>query len=370
MSYTPNSPNAYDKGLIPTKVRAQYFQEILLASPLSMFMGSSPTSMIQVVNQENGNGPTSTFSLLRELDYKNPIKGYEQISGKGQNLKFYTDTINIEKLAWADKLNGIQLTKLYTPINVFDALKPSLQLVHKQALTFEILRAATTDNYPVVANGPVDNRVVYSGAAYNANMDTAITAMNAGPKYDENGVSVDGIMELRDIARNGGKASYRQEKRITPYQMETKRGFPAPRYVYMMDPPSYRKLAKDPQFAAQFNRGVIESSDQPSILNGGYYRGRIDDVYLYEVPELGDFRFKTADSSVTASWNLFCGAQAFGVIFRGAPWFTTEYTNHDTVVEMAVHEMRGQKALKFPSYQDEAVNIENGIIHHFARINA
>lgn len=370
MSYNPNLPNAYDKGQIPTKVRAQYFQEILLASPLSMFMGSSPTSMIQVVNQENGTGPSSTFSLLRELDYKNPIKGYDQISGKGQQLKFYVDTINIEKFAWADKLNGIQLTKLYTPINVFDQLKPSLQLVHKQALTFDILKSATIENYPVVANGPVDNRVVYSGVAYNANMDTAITAMNTGPAYNQNGVSVDGIMELRDIARNGGKTSYRQEKRISPYRMETKKGFPAPHYIYLMDPPTYRQLAKDPQVSSQFNRGVIESPDQPSILNGGYYRGRLDDVYLYEVPELGDFRFTTADASVIASWNLFCGAQAFGVIFRGAPWMTTEYTNHDTVVEMAIHELRGQKALKFPSYQNEAVNIENGIIHHFARINA
>lgn len=370
MSYVPNLPNAYDKGQIPVKVRAQYFQEILLMSPLSMFMGSSPTSMIQVINQENGEGPTSTFSLFRELDYKNPIMDYDQISGKGQQLKFYVDTINIRKYAFADKINGVQLSALYTPIKVFDQLKPALQLAHKQHLTYSVLKAATTDNYPDVTAGPVDNRVVYAGAAYNANMDTAITAMNTGPAYNQNGVSVDGIMALRDIARNGGKAAYRQEKRISPYQMETKKGFPAPRYIYLMDPPSYRQLAKDPQFSSQFNRGVIESPDQPSILNGGYYRGRIDDVYLYEVPELGDFRFTTADASVTASWNLFCGAQAFGVIFRGAPWMTTEYSNHDTVAETAIHELRGQKAIKFPSYQNEAVNIENGIIHHFARINA
>jgi hypothetical protein len=35
---------------------------------------------------------------------------------------------------------------------------------------------------------------------------------------------------------------------------------------------------------------------------------------------------------------------------------------------MAMLEFRGEKAIKFPSFQNEAVSIENGIIHHIVRL--
>ena len=101
---------------------------------------------------------------------------------------------------------------------------------------------------------------------------------------------------------------------------------------------------------------------------GSFYKGQIDNILLYEVPELGKFQKKSTNGAKTASWNLFCGAQAFGLVWHKEPWFTQEFTNHNTIVEMAINEMRGQKSLMFPSYRDESVLVENGIIHHIVQI--
>lgn len=365
MSFNPATPNAYDTGLIPLEVRAKYFEEILLLSPLSMFMGDSPESVIQVLYKKDGTGPTSTFSFSREIDYKNPIYGYDQISGKGQNLKFYDDTITVTKQAIPDVLKGIQITQLNTPIDVYNAMKPRLQTAHKRNLVYSMLKSATFDAYPNLGVGPLTQRVLYGNTdVYNASINGAVAAMS-GATYNASGLSVKGIRKLRDMAILGGN-TFEYDKRISPYMLKSREGFASPFYVYFMDTPSYVSLTNDPDFKGFFSRGTIEMPNQPSSLMGSFFKGQIDNVLLYEVPELGNFQ--VTSSSKTASWNLFCGAQAFGLVWHKEPWFTQEFSNHNTIVEMAIHEMRGQKSIMFPSFQDETKLVENGIIHNLVQI--
>lgn len=367
MAYTPVTPNAYDQGLIPYEVRAQYFEEVLLLSPLSMFMGDSIESVIQVVYKKEGTGPTTTFSLRREIDYTNPIFGYDQISGKGQNLKFYEDTISVRYQAIPDKLAGIQIVQLNTPIDIYNTLKPSLQRAHQRNLVWALLKSAIDDAYPDLTAGPQTQRILIgSGAGYNGNLQTSLDAL-ANPTYDSTGLSVAGLRKLRDMAILGGP-SFEYDKRISPYMLKTREGFASPFYVYFMDTLSYKSLQGDPDFKGFFNRGTIETPNQPSSIMGSFYKGQIDNILLYEVPELGKFQKKSTNGAKTASWNLFCGAQAFGLVWHKEPWFTQEFTNHNTIVEMAINEMRGQKSLMFPSYRDESVLVENGIIHHIVQI--
>jgi hypothetical protein len=364
MAYTPVTPNAYDTSLIPQEVRNQYFEEILLLSPLSMFMGDSPESVIQVIYKKDGTGPTTTFAFSREIDYKNPIFGYDQISGRGQNLKFYEDTISVVKQAIPDILKGIQITQLNTPIDVYNAMKPRLQTAHKRNLVYSLLRSATVDAYPNLGVGPVANRVLYGNSdAYNASITAAVAAMS-GVLPTQSGLSVKGIRKLRDMAILGGN-TFEADKRISPYMLKTREGFASPFYVYFMDTPSYQSLTKDDDFKGFFNRGTIEMPNQPSGLMGSFFKGQIDNVLLYEVPELGNFQ---VTSTNTASWNMLCGAQAFGLVWHKEPWFTQEFSNHNTIVEMAIHEMRGQKSIMFPSFQNESVLVENGIIHNLVQI--
>ena len=371
MAYTAASPNAYDTSLIPVEVRAQYFEEVLLQSPLSMFMGDSPESVIQVIYKKDGTGPTSTFSFSRELDYKNVIYDYDQITGKGQNLKFYEDTITVRQQAIADVIKGIQLVQLNTPIDVYNAMKPKLQTAHKRNITYSLLKSATFDSYgPAYTAGPITDRVQYgTGGAYDASMITAADNLG-GNTYANGGLSVQGIKNLRDMAINGGN-SFEIDKRISPYMLKSREGFPSPFYVYFMSTDSYRSLEGDPDWKGFYNRGTIESPNQPSGLMGSFYKGQIGNILVYEVPELGNFKLGTAQGFARDNaWNLFCGAQAFGMIWHKEPWFAQEYSNMNTIVEMAMIEHRGQKAIKFPSFQNEATPIENGIIHHIVRLGA
>ena len=381
MAYTAATPNAYDTNLIPVEVRAQYFEEVLLQSPLSMFMGSTPESVIQVVYKKNGTGQTTTFSFSRELDYKTEIFDYDQITGRGQDLKFYEDTITVRQRSGTDKIQGIQLVQLNTPIDIYNALKPKLLTRHKRNITYSLLKSATFDSYSPFTAGPVTDRILYgTQTAYNANMITAagtIPAMNfavGGYPNVTGGLTVAGIKQLRDMAIQGGQ-SFEVDKRISPFMLKTREGFPYPMYVYFMSTASYKSLEADPDWKGFYNRGIIEMPNQPSSLVGSFFRGQIDGVLIYEVPELGNFKLGTAQGfdgggghTASFAWNLFCGAQAFGLVWHKEPWFEQEFSNMKTIVQMAMLEFRGEKSIMFPSFQNEAVPIENGIIHHIVRL--
>lgn len=368
MAYTPAVPNAYADSQIPVEIRAKFFKEVLLETNLSPFMGADEESIIQVVRKPNGTGPTETFNFSREIDYKNPIKGYDQITGKGQQLKFYSDTLSVEFQALPVSLRGVQIVNMNTPLPVFDQMRPKLMTASKRNLVYSVLGAATYLNYPDLTVGPVAERVLYgSGDAYNASITGAVQAMT-GVAYNQSGASVAGIKKMRNIAVTGG-LTFQAEKRISPYMLKTKENTPSPFYVYFMDTESFAALEADPLWNAQYQRGVIEMANQPSLFNGAYFKGQIGNILIYEMPELGDFRVTSANNNV-AAWNLFCGAQALGVVWHKEQWFGEEWTNMRTVVDMAVMEMRGIKAIKFPSFKanNEAVVIENGIIHNFVQI--
>ena len=370
MPYVPNLPNAYDKSLIPVSIRNSFFEETLLTNTFSGFMGTSSNDMIQVRDESGSLGPTSTFTLSREIDYKKFVTDYDQISGKGQQLKFYEDHVTVNLQAASDVLKGIQLTRTMTPIDIYNQLKPKLMTSHKRNLVYSLLNAATFGSYDPAGNVlPILNRCAVAGPngslmPLQATLNQTVAAQNTDATAAGNGLSVAHIEAIRDLAIRGG-SSFEQEKRITPVELSTRDGFPAPTYVYLMDTPSYKSLRADPAWNQYFYRGMIENSYQPSRLSGSFVRGKINDVLIYEVPELGNFQITSG--AVTSSWNLFCGAQAFGLVWREKPWFNEERTNHGTVSEMALLEIRGQKSLKFPSYQNEANLAENGIIHSIVR---
>jgi hypothetical protein len=366
MAFNASAPNFYDTNLIPWEVRSQYFEEVLLHNNLSAFMGTGDKSLIQIVDKNNGTGKTTTFAFRRKLDYKQVLYDYDQFSGQGQGLKFYEDDVQVRLQVITDGLQGKQLVQLETPIDVYGALKDSLYEAHVLNLTYSLFNSATFGLYPDLANqGPVANRVIYSGAGHQANINAGVAGMNTGTGAAQNGASVALIRKARNIAVKGG-ATYEVEKRISPFRLEMSNGAPVPTYVVFADTDFCESLASDPAFSAYWQRGIIESPNQPSGLNGAFYKGMIDNVLIYEVPELG--LFQVTSGGFRASWALFCGAQAFGLCWHMKPWFAQELTNMGTTVQMAVLEMRGQKPIMFPSFADETTVIQHGIINLFARM--
>lgn len=370
MAYEPAVPNAYDLGQVPYSVSKKYFEEVLLNSPLNVFMGMGPDSLINVQHVNRGEGETVVYSFGREIDYKNPIYDYDQIEGSAQKLKFYKDVVQIRKQAFNVGLQGIQFTELRTPIPVYEALKPRLMTAHNKNLNYDVVRAFTSNLYPDrAATRPDPYRGHFAGVAvYPGNINDGVAAMNTGTAYDQNGISVEKIMAMRDMAVTGsdGIATYETEKKINPYNLMKRNGWPEPVYVYLMDTKTYRSLYRDPDWNAYLARGMIESSDQPTGLKNAFYKGRIGDVLIYEVPELAEHRITSG--GFTASWNLFCGANALGLVWGREPWLYQKEMNMGTEIEMALHEIRGQKALVYPSFRNEGTSIENGFIHSFVRI--
>lgn len=371
MAYNPLLPTGLDQALIPYEVRAEYFREVLTTTNLSRWMGKTPLNIIQIDNKEMGSGSTLAIPFSPEIDYKNPIKGnFAQVSGKGQTLKFYEDTVSVTFQSFADKLPGLQFMQLDTPVKIYDALKPKLVTAHTRNIVFDLLRSATIGAYPNFTNsGPTINRVIYGSQPYPGDgfIQTGINSMTAGSAYNQDGLSVEKIRKLRDYAIQGG-ATYEAEKRISPTSLTTHEGAWVATYVYLMDTISYRSLANDPAWAGYFTRGTIESTNQPSGLSGAYYKGMIDNVMIYECPELANFQQNATGDATRVSWNMLIGAQAWFLLWGKEPWFDMEYSNMRNNVEMAMMEIRGQKALMFPSFSNPNVLVENGIIHHFVEI--
>lgn len=367
MTYTPALPNAFDQALIPFDVRQRYFEEYLGLTPLTVFMGTSASDAIQVFEMQNGDGLSYRVSFRRDLNYEDPVIGLNQAEGAEQQVKIYEDEISLQLQRFIDMLMGIPWVKQATPLDIFESLRPLLLNAQRRNLIKSLLDSATRGLYNPAngGNGPRIDRVLYAGADYNASIYTACDAM-AGATYDANGLSVAHLRKLKSMAITGGSA-FERESRIKPIELKTKRGFPEELYVYLMDTDSYVSLSKDPAWKDFVYRGVIQGNDQPEGLSGARYRGMVEGIMVYECPELSRYRVSTSGNKV-AAWNLFLGAQAFGLCWGKRPWFEMENRDFNLNAAMAVCEIRGQKALMFPSFQDETQLVERGIIHSFAQI--
>lgn len=371
MAYDPFLPTGVDKLLIPKEVRGPYFEEVLTTTNLSQWMGKNPTSIIQIDKKEMGTGSTLSVPFSSEIDYENPIMGdFAQLSGKGETLKFYSDTVTVQSQALVDKMVGVRFMQLDTPIKAFEALRPRLLIAHRRNIVSSLLKSATTGAYPnFAASGPTVNRVIYGSKAYPGNgfIQTGIDSMVSGGAYNQDGLSVDGIRKLRDYAIQGG-ATFEADKRIAPTDLQTHEGGWVATYLYFMDTTSYRALNADPKWAQFYYRGVVENPYQPSGISGAFFKGMIDNVMIYEVPELGKLQQKSTDLAITVSWNMLVGAQAWFLLWGKPPEFEVEWSNMKNNIEMALMEIRGQKSLMLPSKSNPAVLVENGIIHHFVSV--
>lgn len=359
--------------LIPKEIRSKYFEEYIATTPLSIFMGDSPSNIIQTLDMPKGSGLTLTVALSGELDYTKPVIGFDQLSGNEQTLKANGDTITANLIRFADVLPGIQLQAQASPIDFYNMLKNKLQRANQKYLIKSIFDTACGSIalgglYNVATSTPSIDRGAYAGITnpgqYPANINDGVGAM-AGADYEHNGLSVEHLRLLKTMATQGGIV-FERENKITPYELRTRKGFPEETYVYLMDPASYNSLVKDPVWNTYFSNGSLRSADQPSGIMGSRFRGMAEGILVYECPELAQYRV-TSNGKI-ASWNLFCGGQAFGLAWAERPWFEMDKRDYGVIAAMAVSEIRGQKTWAFPGKQNPNVLIERGLIHSFTQI--
>ena len=369
---------SFDQDLINAKIKEEYYSEYVSTTPLSGFMGGQPSDVIQTFDMKSGQGLSYRLSLKKDMDYENPIFDFDQAAGSEQQITIFEDEIKLGKRRFANILDGEDLVKAATPLDIYGCLRPSLISVNKRNLVKSIFDAAcapsTREKDPGLynsaenGNGPRADRVIYAGNGgegdYQDSIFEGVGEMGAAT-YEESGMSVAHIRKLKSLATNGG-VNFEAEAKIMPYELRSRNGFAEERYVLFLNPNSYASLVSDPDWKNFMYRGTIQNNDQPEGLSGSRYRGMIEGVLIYECPEL--IRYQVSSGLKNAAWNLFAGAQAFGLCFAQRPWFSIEHRDFGSIVAMAVTEIRGQKVITFPSFQNPLVRVERGLIHSFTRV--
>lgn len=386
--YIPASPNKFDAKLIPVEIEDQYFSEYIGLSPLSKFFGysnakgDSPGSVIIVSEMMAGHGDRKRVSFKRSIGFENPKKGYDQLRGSEKQVVTVEDEVLIEQLRDAVILYGVDFVKQITPIDVFNQQKPSLLEANQRLLIKNVLDVATRGDanlpgpyYNVDETKPSYDRIIVAGyapnrATYNglAGLTTALNNFGAAT-YNASGLSINMIRQLKSYAVNGGALDeLNPEPKLRPTGLKTKEGFPEEKYVMFIDPMAYTSLANDPDWKQFAFQGMVRAATQAEFISGARFRGEVEGVMIYEFPELGNYRTVSQDEDKMAAWNLFMGAQAFSLVWGSRIKFNTEWIDYNQNFGLAYSEIRGQKALMFPSDQVAGTQVEHGIIHAFTRI--
>ena len=379
MAYNPELPNSYDQGLIPEDVRNDYFEEYLSLTPIQSFMGESEYSSIQLFEIAKGGGKVIHIPLRRELDHTKFIKGYAKLSGAEQRPVFYEDKFGIDIKRLPVGVDSTKWTAQITPVKVFESMRPLLLNASKKDLVESVLATACGTpvqggTYDPAASIPSYDRALFAGLApargdWYGNINTGVAAMNTGIEYNENGLSVDFIRKLKTYCVNGGADDIVDPEAVIPPAKALKdyMNFPEEYYFLLCDTGSIVSLNHDPQWKDYAYRGVIESSDQPSFIKGGRYRGMVEGVMVFECKELNKFR--KISGGFTAAHNIMMGGQAFAVGWgHDRTWFKMEERDFGNDVAMAICEMRGEHLIRFPSFIDQNNTVERGLIHAFTRI--
>lgn len=203
-----------------------------------------------------------------------------------------------------------------------------------------------------------------------------VLAIGTMSSLKDDTLTVDHIFKLADLAGKGSRTNVaNKEHPIRPYKVGNNRmGYPNNKYILLTSSDAYFNLSKDPAWASQMSRGVVEQEEQPSILFGSNYKGTVHGVMVVTVPEFSNYVFDNG-AGMTCAYSCLLGSAAIGLGIGQLPHFATETWDYEMYNGFAHVEISGAKVLKFPSKGDlskKGVNelrVENGMIHSFVRLD-
>ena len=404
--------NTFQTQLFEKNVLIPYLQDYRNVTNFARFMGGSD-AVIYNKMESKGDGDRIIFPLRQTFDPVVSI-GNEQLEGNENELTYVSDMVDVGRIRYATLLTDIQLMNLQTKFQLESDVKADLlaqadslntkRILQSFALAFDggaagvvpslnqqfsyadLKARILASRLDVAAGGGISRARILIGdpnlAGGNcrttyADLATALVVANF--PVDTNAMSVSHIRQLFNQASTGQSltitnAAYTvKESSIRPYKYKTYSGFEDKRYVLFIAPETYNKLAADPVWQAQVNRGVIENQDQPSILYGSMYKGTIEGVMVIVIPELSNFLITNAAGNIYA-YSLFCGAAAVGFGMGQTPTFTfRSSTDYELYKGLAHNEISGLKLLKYPSKARGVKGnnnnlVEYGVVHSFTTI--
>lgn len=403
--------NLFQTELFEKNVLIPYLQDYRNVTNFARFMGGSD-AVIYNKMESKGDGDRIVFPLRQTFDPAVAI-GNEQLEGNEQELTYVSDMVDVGRIRFATLLTDTQLMSLQTKFQLESDVRADLlsqadmlntkRILQSFALAFDggaagivpnlnqqfnyaDLRARILASRLDQAAGGISRARILIGdpnlAGGNARTTYAdlVTALDvANFPVATNAMNVSHIRQLFNQAATGQSLvitdnTYTvKESSIRPYKYKTHLGFEDKRYVLFIAPETYNKLAADPVWQAQVNRGVIENQDQPSILYGSMYKGTIEGVMVIVIPELSNFLITNAAGNIYA-YSLFCGAAAVGFGMGQTPTFTfRSSTDYELYKGLAHNEISGLKLLKYPSKARGVKGnnnnlVEYGMVHSFTTI--
>ena len=403
--------NIFQNELFMKNVTIPYLQDYRNVTNFARFMGGSD-AVIYNKMESKGDGDRIIFPLRQTFDPAVAI-GNEQLEGNEQELTYVSDMVDVGRIRFATLLTDVQLMSLQTKFQLESDVRADLLSQADMLNTKRILQsfALAFDGGAAGVNPSLNQQFTYSdlrarilasrldqaaGGISRARIligDPNLVGGNARTTYADlvtalavgqfpvatNTMNVSHIRQLFNQAATGQSltitnAAYTvKESSIRPYKYKTHLGFEDKRYVLFIAPETYNKLAADPVWQAQVNRGVIENQDQPSILYGSMYKGTIEGVMVIVIPELSNFLITNAAGNVYA-YSMFCGAAAVGFGMGQTPTFTfRSSTDYELYKGLAHNEISGLKLLKYSSkvrgVRGNNNNlVEYGVVHSFTTI--
>ena len=403
--------NVFQSELFQRNVTIPYLQEYRNVTNFARFMGGSD-AVIYNKMENKGDGDRIIFPLRQTFDPAVAI-GNEQLEGNEQELTYVSDMVDVGRIRFATLLTDVQLMSLQTKFQLESDVRADLLSQADMLNTKRILQsfALAFDGGAAGVNPSLNQQFAYSqlrdrilasrldqaaGGISRARIligDPNLVGGNSRTTYADltaallvanfpvatNTMNVSHIRQLFNQAATGQSltitnAAYTvKESSIRPYKYKTHLGFEDKRYVLFIAPETYNKLAADPVWQAQVNRGVIENQDQPSILYGSMYKGTIEGVMIIVIPELSNFLITNAAGNIYA-YSMFCGAAAVGFGMGQTPTFTfRSSTDYDLYKGLAHNEISGLKLLKYSSkvrgVRGNNNNlVEYGVVHSFTTI--
>lgn len=403
--------NIFQNELFMKNVVIPYLQDYRNVTNFARFMGGSD-AVIYNKMESKGDGDRIIFPLRQTFDPAVAI-GNEQLEGNEQELTYVSDMVDVGRIRFATLLTDVQLMSLQTKFQLESDVRADLLSQADLLNTKRILQsfALAFDGGAAGVNPSLNQQFSYSdlrarilasrldqaaGGISRARIligDPNLVGGNARTTYADlvtalavgnfpvatNTMNVSHIRQLFNQAATGQSltitnAAYTvKESSVRPYKYKTHLGFEDKRYVLFIAPETYNKLAADPVWQAQVNRGVIENQDQPSILFGSMYKGTIEGVMVIVIPELSNFLITNAAGN-TYAYSLFCGAAAVGFGMGQTPTFTfRSSTDYELYKGLAHNEISGLKLLKYPSKARGVKGnnnnlVEYGMVHSFTTI--
>tara|TARA_R100000951_G_scaffold7417_1_gene7074 strand:+ start:5853 stop:6929 length:1077 start_codon:yes stop_codon:yes gene_type:complete len=337
----------------------QAFQEYTTSQELAWLMGGSEMAPIQMrVKTGKGSGDTITCSIANSFDEASVRTGTEVLAGNEVDLVLNDDSVTINYVRMAAKVDSKALVNLRTPVEIVGLIRPSIIDTMARKLRNDIIDSAA------VTASPVDKRALFGATEANYNATLATALANVDATADK--MSVEMIRLVKDMAR---ETSTDAPRKLRPYKARMNNGAYMETFVLLVDGKGARQLQADADFKELRDDSRNNEIAMP-YFNGTDYIGQVDGVMVYRVNELARIKHAAAGASgIDVSHALFLGAQAFMVAFGETGQFNdvnpnsaadTDYGRH---MKVGYTTIRGTKMLKFDN--GAGTDIENGVIHVF-----